>query len=457
MRSREALSLTGLFGLALLLAGGTAAARHEKSAAVEQQEYMAEPMPPGFRVTINEVEGPVFADPNGKTLYTWPLRGLRNGNVGDRKDAPSNCTSEIDTVNSGLMSPYPGGYTLPDVAIRKSCDKVWPPVFAADDAKGVGKWTVIRRRDGGKQWAYDGYPVYTSTLDRQPGDAWGGTKRQVLGDAPGFRMPIGPRPNIPPAFAIAEVGSGRMLVNYAGFSVYVWDADGVDKSNCIGVCLKKWSPVLAAEASQPHGEWTVIVRSPGVRQWAFRKKPLYTYIPDPLPHSLLGSDERGWHNVYTQSAPTWPHEFTRQAGHAGMVLADSHGKTIYVYSCGDDALDQQACDHPSTPQEYRLAVCGGGDAARCLKTWPPVLAPSDAKAPSRSWTTIDIDPLTGHFATPGEAGALHVWAYRGRPVYTFAGDQVPGDVTGDGWGEFYGFRNGFKAFWLRDDFFENAG
>jgi len=138
------------------------------------------------------------------------------------------------------------------------------------------------------------------------------------------------------------------------------------------------------------------------------------------------------------------------------VLADSHGRTIYLYSCGDDAYDQLACDYPSTPQDYRIAVCGGGDAARCLKTWPPVLAPKNAKPPSRSWTTIDIDPLSGRFATPGQPGAIHVWAYRGRPVYTFAGDKSAGDVNGDAWGEFYGFRNGFKAFWLRDDFYANA-
>jgi predicted lipoprotein with Yx(FWY)xxD motif len=270
------------------------------------------------------------------------------------------------------------------------------------------------------------------------------------------REPIAPEPDVPPAFKIVEVGTGRMLVNYSGFSVYQWDGDGASESNCRGDCLKSWAPVLAAESSQPHGEWTVLERSPGVRQWAFRNKPLYTYIADTRPKGMLGSDEPGWHNVYTQHAPAWPEEFTRQETHAGIVLADAAGKTIYLYSCGDDALDQQACDHPASPQEYRLAVCGGGNAEQCLKTWRPVPAAKDARAPSRSWTTIDIDPLSGRFAAPGQAGAMHVWAFRGRPVYTFAADQV-GDVEGDAWGEFYGFRNGFKAFWLRDDFFSNAG
>jgi predicted lipoprotein with Yx(FWY)xxD motif len=454
MRAQYALRLAGLFALALAFCAPASAQRAKPA---DELAYLPEPIPTGFGVAISEIEGPVFTDAHGRTLYRWPLHGLRNGDVGDRRNAPSNCTSEVYTVNSGLMSPYPPGLRLPDAATRKSCQEEWPPVIAGASAAPVGKWSIIARKDGAKQWAYDGFPLYTSVLDKEPGDTLGGTNRNQRGpDGPGRREPVGPHPNIPPAFDTRIVGTGLMLVNTAGFAVYSWDGDGLEKSNCNAECLKKWSPVLAAETSQPQGEWTIIQRSPGVRQWAFRKKPVYTYIADNKPKSMLGSDEPGWHNVYTQRAPAWPAEFKQQETHLGLVLADSHGKTIYVYSCGDDALDQQICDHPSSTQAYRLAVCGGGDAGLCLKTWPPVVAAKDAKAPSRSWTAIDIDPLTGHYAKPGQPGAMHVWAFRGRPVYTFA-DERPGDVDGDAWGEFYGFRNGFKAFWLRDDFFTNAG
>src|SRR5690606_18444705 len=60
-----------------------------------QEAYLEEEMPPGIQVVHSPLEGPVFADSNGKTLYTWPLMALRNGSVGDRKDAPSNCTDEV--------------------------------------------------------------------------------------------------------------------------------------------------------------------------------------------------------------------------------------------------------------------------------------------------------------------------------------------------------------------------
>jgi hypothetical protein len=36
-------------------------------------------MPPGFQIVVNEIKGPVFATAEGRTLYIWPKRTLRNG------------------------------------------------------------------------------------------------------------------------------------------------------------------------------------------------------------------------------------------------------------------------------------------------------------------------------------------------------------------------------------------
>src|SRR5258705_144157 len=130
MRARTVLMLTALIAVSLL-SGGSAEASRAKPEPADMEGYLPEPMPPGFRVLVNELEGPAFADASGKTLYKWPLRGLRNGSIGDRKDAPSSCTPEVTRVNSGFMSIYPPGLLLPDLATRKSCQEVWPPVPAA--------------------------------------------------------------------------------------------------------------------------------------------------------------------------------------------------------------------------------------------------------------------------------------------------------------------------------------
>ncbi|WP_262696454.1 COG4315 family predicted lipoprotein [Kordiimonas aquimaris] len=422
------------------------------------EEYIDVPMPPEFQVLATELEGPVFADAGGRTLYRWPLKNLRNGSTGDRKDGnKSVCTDEVMQVTSGLMSPYPPGLVLPNLDKRPSCVEIWPPVLADEGSEPVGKWTLIERDDETKQWAFDGYPLYFSTLDQQSGDVLGGTKIQGGGGSPAGRVPVGPPSAHPPLFQVIAMATGRMIVTEDRYSVYSFEGDEPNKSNCYNSCLNNWTPVLASVSAVEQGKWTVIERSPGVRQWAFWGKPLYTYNLDTLGVSRIGSDVPGWHNVYTQrSLAPPPENFSVQAARIGHVLADGNGKTVYVYNCGDDAYDQLACDNPDTDQEYRLAICGNGDPKVCRETFPYVIALENATSESRLWSVMKIDPNTGHRALEGQVDGINVWAYRARPVFTFTGDTEPGDANGDAFGEFNGYRNGFKAFWLRDDYLTNA-
>jgi predicted lipoprotein with Yx(FWY)xxD motif len=237
------------------------------------ESYESVSMPPGFQVVISELEGPVFADAKGHTLYQWPVKPLRNGAVGERKGQPS-CDQTKYTVNAGLMSPYPPGLELPEVETRPSCLDVWPAVVADEDAKPVGKWKIIERKDGIRQWSYDGYALYTSVLDEQPGDVNGGTLRKTGGDGPGTRKPVGPPPMIPPQFEIVPLLSGRMLVTSEGNSVYAFEKDSPDKSNCYGPCAYAWKPIPAPAYAKDRGEFTILEREPGIRQWAYRQKPL---------------------------------------------------------------------------------------------------------------------------------------------------------------------------------------
>jgi predicted lipoprotein with Yx(FWY)xxD motif len=420
------------------------------------EDYQHVPMPPGFGVQYTDVEGPVFVDARGRTLYTWPLQTLRNGDAGEQPGVPT-CSDIKSTESAGLMSPYPAGLVLPDLDSRPTCVQVWPPVYATADAKPVGDFTIVQRKDGRQQWAYRGYALYYSVLDSRAGEVNGGSTRSRRVDAPVLRVPVGPPPAVPPAFAVKTHATGRLIVTDAGYSVYTWDGDARNKSNCDEQCLgEEWMPVAAGQAAVAQGEWGVIARLPGLRQWTFRGKPLYTHVFDRRISSLEGSDVPGWHNVYTQRNPDPPAEFTIQDTRSGQVLADKSGKTLYLYNCADDSRDQLGCDDPSTTQIYRLIICGNGDADRCLKTWPYALAPLKAKSTSLVWGTAWIDARTGHWAQPSAPGAVHVWTFRDRPLYTFAGDEKPGDIEGDAWGEVWGVRNGFKALWLRDDFAEDA-
>jgi predicted lipoprotein with Yx(FWY)xxD motif len=58
-------------------------------------------------------------------------------------------------------------------ACNGPCATNWPPLMAKADATPVGKWTVITRNDGAKQWAYDGMPLYAWIRDQKAGDTTG--------------------------------------------------------------------------------------------------------------------------------------------------------------------------------------------------------------------------------------------------------------------------------------------
>lgn len=81
--------------------------------------------------------GPVLTDANGMTLYTFT------------KD--------------------PAGKSV----CNGKCAENWPPLAADADARASGKFTIVVRDDGSRQWAYGGRPLYGWVKDSKPGDTTG--------------------------------------------------------------------------------------------------------------------------------------------------------------------------------------------------------------------------------------------------------------------------------------------
>jgi len=88
-----------------------------------------------------------------------------------------------------------------------------------------------------------------------------------------------------------------MLMDSKGMTLYTFDNDKEpNKSACAGNCLMNW-PALKAEASDKNiGDFTVITRDDGTRQWAYKGKPLYYFAMDKAAGDKNG-DGRGmvWH------------------------------------------------------------------------------------------------------------------------------------------------------------------
>jgi len=91
---------------------------------------------------------------------------------------------------------------------------------------------------------------------------------------------------------------GATLVNSAGMTLYTFDKDisGSGKSTCNGPCAVNWPPLSAATATSGSGDWAIVVRDDGSKQWAYKGKPLYLWIKDQKPGDKTGDGvNKVWH------------------------------------------------------------------------------------------------------------------------------------------------------------------
>lgn len=87
-----------------------------------------------------------------------------------------------------------------------------------------------------------------------------------------------------------------VLVNNAGMTLYTFDKDAAGKSNCNGPCAVNWPPLAAGADAKPAGAWTVVTRDDGSKQWAYKGKPVYTWIKDQKPGDRTGDGvNKVWH------------------------------------------------------------------------------------------------------------------------------------------------------------------
>ena len=98
-----------------------------------------------------------------------------------------------------------------------------------------------------------------------------------------------------PAVPAAVHVMNGMLMDAKGMSLYTFDNDKeANKSACAGNCLNNW-PVLKAEATDKDmGDWKVITRDDGSKQWAYKGKPLYTYRTDTKEGDVTGNGRGKW-------------------------------------------------------------------------------------------------------------------------------------------------------------------
>lgn len=83
----------------------------------------------------------------------------------------------------------------------------------------------------------------------------------------------------------------------------------------------------------------------------------------------------------------------------GKTFVDTKGMSLYTFD--KDAGGKSMCNGP------------------CAENWPPLMATDGAK-PAADMTIVVRDD------------GKKMWAYKGKPLYTFKKDNAPGDINGDG-------------------------
>ncbi|MGE3844088.1 MAG: hypothetical protein AB7I50_21150, partial [Vicinamibacterales bacterium] len=213
-----------------------------------------------------------------------------------------------------------------------------------------------------------------------------------------------------------------------GMTLYTRDADPLGKSTCVDECAKTWIPALADPKAKVYGEWSLVTRDDGAVQFAFKGKPLYTYIKD-VDVGSVGSNSparygrgknigergsrlavipddvpmpEGWQPAFQYPLPL--DAFPVGIGikevddAAGLVLVNGENRTLYAFT-GDLAQEKKLCG----------AYC----------PWKPLPAPQLAAG-------------KGDFVSVARPDGIRQWTYKGLGLYTYSGDLAPGDAAGDG-------------------------
>src|SRR6202012_4147907 len=227
-----------------------------------------------------------YADKHGLTLYTWD------------KD-PAGKSSCVD-----------------------ACAESFKPFLATGDAKTLGEWSLLDRGDGTKQWTLKGKALYTYVKDVDPGSlrgespansgalrenglgvmVGGGYRGEFHGNKsanntfpsdwkPALLYPLSDV-KLPAGVAVKEMpdAAAFVFVDHGGYTLYEFAGEQTEAQECALSACKNWRPLASPELAEPVGDFTVVDRDDGVRQWAYKGRLLYTYVEDLAPGYAKGAD-----------------------------------------------------------------------------------------------------------------------------------------------------------------------
>jgi len=97
------------------------------------------------------------------------------------------------------------------------------------------------------------------------------------------------------SIALANGKFGRMLVDPAGRTLYLFEADKGTTSTCYDACAQAWPPLLTSQAPTGGpgvvaGDLSTTTRKDGKSQVTYNGHPLYYYVVDIKPGDINGQN-----------------------------------------------------------------------------------------------------------------------------------------------------------------------
>lgn len=233
------------------------------------------------------------------------------------------------------------------------------------------------------------------------------TNTAPVGTDLGFKIPSGVRcvrsDDVVKDFSLKTVTrSVSFLVDDMGMSLYVFDNDTLNTSNCTGGCTSAW-PAFTSNAAMS-SEFTEIDENS--KQIAYNKHPLYYYASDSAAGDTKGDGVKGiWHLVFP--AASFVDSDLAKKSTATMektYLVDGKGMALYTFD--EDEDDKSNCSDG------------------CLAIWPIFNAEVAVKNLPEGFDASMLGVITR------EDGKKQV-TYNKKPLYYYASDMTNMDTKGD--------------------------
>ena len=269
------------------------------------------------------------------------------------------------------------------------CLQTWTPFIAPRDAKLTVGWSTILRGDGLRQWTYQHKPLYRPA-------AGGEAKVVDVAADPGHSTNVSDpvaAPPPPPEWHVALFTPEAAVALPLGVSLLnINEAGGYGLVDRDGKTLYAFTGAAREDRQACFGATCEAAMGVGVdRRW----------------HAAL---------MFDYFVPTGVHFRT---GLHGVALTTPEGRTLYtrnvfIFQAGGFDIYSGLLRPYSKGKRLGTKGCD----AQCLTVWRPFVAPEGA-TPSGFWE-INQRP-----------DGVRQWAYKGYALYTYAGDQQPGDVNGN--------------------------